>query len=606
MDYGYFYGSTPNNTVAANTVKRSQVFQATHDRAGDRLPSYRRSFISFTYGGKHIEDFELIACCESNTLSRGGYAEFEDLVTSYDIMDGQYYHGTHFKPNTLSLRLVTESMDEKKLNEFLHWFQGGRTRELILAEHPNRAIMARVSAPPQLELTAFEKKIKVRVGAAYYDTSTTVYKGFITLDLVADTPFWYAKQNILFKNADSEDTFQGLSIFSSDDHMKEALKVMYEDTVPSSELVMATMHFGTTQYALVGDEQPYSVIMVAINEQDPYTQPNNWAELENQLGYFKYEVEDQGAGTFMYVKGARISDNTQILGRIAGPTIGIEGADQTGSLSSANAYDFFYGGTAPSPTLLSFGVRLKPESVEVSTFIDTIANTYAPKDGKQYSSITVQSMHTKRFDFTTPNVVSSWNKAKQVLNNIIPGATSWGDLADTLRDQIRHPAVRAWAVQSIGYAMGVENIDYINDKSGVISTEGKDRLREILNNFFVIPEDVNGNWSTASFTFDSDLCLAQGTFRYWRAANSSINIVSTALNRITNHIADPDNFVTVTENVGDMLRSNWLFLEDHNEFTEEGLVRAWSNIAPQNAHKLTHNAPVPLNNLKLEYKNMYL
>jgi len=36
--------------------------------------------------------------------------------------------------------------------------------------------------------------------------------------------------------------------------MKEALKVMYEDTVPSSELVMATMHFGTTQYALVGDE----------------------------------------------------------------------------------------------------------------------------------------------------------------------------------------------------------------------------------------------------------------------------------------------------------------------------------------------------------------
>jgi len=53
--------------------------------------------------------------------------------------------------------------------------------------------MARVSAPPQLELTAFEKKIKVRVGAAYYDTSTTVYKGFITLDLVADTPFWYAK-----------------------------------------------------------------------------------------------------------------------------------------------------------------------------------------------------------------------------------------------------------------------------------------------------------------------------------------------------------------------------------------------------------------------------
>jgi len=31
------------------------------------------------------------------------------------------------------------------LDEFLYWFHAGEARELVLAEHPNRAILARVS-----------------------------------------------------------------------------------------------------------------------------------------------------------------------------------------------------------------------------------------------------------------------------------------------------------------------------------------------------------------------------------------------------------------------------------------------------------------------------
>jgi len=33
-----------------------------------------RSFISFTYGGKHIEDFNLIATTSGNSLNRAAYA----------------------------------------------------------------------------------------------------------------------------------------------------------------------------------------------------------------------------------------------------------------------------------------------------------------------------------------------------------------------------------------------------------------------------------------------------------------------------------------------------------------------------------------------------
>jgi hypothetical protein len=47
------------------------------------------------------------------------------------------------------------------LDEFLHWFAAGKIRELILAEHPNRAIMARVSEPPRLSVLPFEKPIRI-------------------------------------------------------------------------------------------------------------------------------------------------------------------------------------------------------------------------------------------------------------------------------------------------------------------------------------------------------------------------------------------------------------------------------------------------------------
>jgi len=47
-----------------------------------------RSFISFTFGGKKIEDFDLIATISGDRLSRAGYAPFQDTVSTYDNLDG--------------------------------------------------------------------------------------------------------------------------------------------------------------------------------------------------------------------------------------------------------------------------------------------------------------------------------------------------------------------------------------------------------------------------------------------------------------------------------------------------------------------------------------
>jgi len=47
-----------------------------------------RSFISFTFGGKKIEDFDLIATTVNNSLNREGFASFNDATTTYDVLNG--------------------------------------------------------------------------------------------------------------------------------------------------------------------------------------------------------------------------------------------------------------------------------------------------------------------------------------------------------------------------------------------------------------------------------------------------------------------------------------------------------------------------------------
>jgi hypothetical protein len=85
---------------------------ATHDGAGNRLPQKNRSFISFSYGGKLIEDFGLIAITDGDSITRNIYADFNDNVSNYDALDGQFYWNSHFEKYELSLKLVTDGITE--------------------------------------------------------------------------------------------------------------------------------------------------------------------------------------------------------------------------------------------------------------------------------------------------------------------------------------------------------------------------------------------------------------------------------------------------------------------------------------------------------------
>jgi len=81
-----------------------------------------RSFISFSYGGKNIEDFNLLATIDGDRIDRNAYSNFDNLTTTYDALQGQFYWGSYYKSNTLSLKLATDGITQVELDNFKYWF----------------------------------------------------------------------------------------------------------------------------------------------------------------------------------------------------------------------------------------------------------------------------------------------------------------------------------------------------------------------------------------------------------------------------------------------------------------------------------------------------
>jgi inhibitor of KinA sporulation pathway (predicted exonuclease) len=62
-----------------------------------------------------------------------------------------------------------------------------------------------------------------------------------------------------------------------------------------------------------------------------------------------------------------------------------------------------------------------------------------------------------------------------------------------------------------------------------------------------------------------------------------------------------------------MLRSNYIIIVDRNKPNSNGKVTAWTDASAQtnilnkqNAHRIYHDMNVPLKNISILYKNMYL
>lgn len=683
-DYGALNGmSAPNNEF--DLKRYTQVYQATHE-GERRLPFMNRSFISFSFGERldkngvmrpvYIEDFNLIAYTKSDSLDRDAYGSFSDLTSEYDVIQGQFYWGTFYHTNSLSLDLVTDGITQRELDDFKYWFRAGVVRELILAEHPNRAIMARVSSTPKLQLLPFEQRVEMPfdVGNSddnfytekIYHTSTTLYRGEITLEFVMDEPFWYAKQNILgtqnvvegyYDSYWTDANGQLVDVKSSED----ALKIIYEDHIPLGSSTNISVFLGGDIYASV-KYHDYSKIakeLLTINDQgekvpdqaayeagiaaaggDQHQASAFIAWTENNITRYyqggaiaqKYDgnIDDEQNDNWLgaIIAGAAMNDNTN-------PQSGIE------LPANGDPAYLYYAGNAPSPVKLTFtmvpqinaGMDQNNDRSALGYYIIVPKSKYTNVD-EPYNTITLTASMEHKFKFTLPTFWLNYNQVLQIFDNdnIIRAGNAWLTVRETIRDTIRHPVIRAWANRLIDAYDSLEA-----NGSGIIAShiapkgenESDESYAERVNNYYeslranlkegmsLLLTNNTGTPFSATFIFDGKTGEALGQFTYRDVSlleslqapeiiNDEIqfdSLSSQIRNTVQNNV---EYTITKTENVGDMVKSSYLILDERNVLNDKFQVQAWSELHPDYAYKIEHDVENGLENLHFRFNNMYL
>ena len=658
----------------------TQVYSATHRGDDSRLPYMHRSFISFTFGGKSIEDFGLIAITDGDRMNMEGSSQFENITTSYDVVNGQLYWGTFFQGNTLSLELATDGITQRQLDDFLRWFRGGETRELILAQHPNRAIYARVSEPPSLSLLPFEKKEKVKIGESSYETSTTLYRGEISLSFQMDEPFWYAKENIfgyfdetnqIYVDEWTDANGNKINIHDSSKN-KDAVKIMLEDGIPFSSMIADNMLLGnnivantslsggamvaefdsyrmefyrtsennsdfyassyivkyqvgtngdtpiystTPRYTLLFDDEltempadvPKTTTTAAIEYQDDFDRMFGTTGVT--VSAIKTFINEQLNSVERYYSNmqqttdprAIVADDDDDKSHALISGVYMTASEGIINLAPGNTNVenyFYYAGTAPAYPTLEF--TLTPKIEGGTYYIMTPANSFAATPGLEevkYNTFTIESERKQEFKFTTPNIYTSYNTAISLfINN---NGKSKNDVYEIMQDNVKHYAVRAWAMRILDY---MDTID-------------KDAAGLYMSYFFKdYDNDLAEYPSSATFSFDSKTGLAYGTFKYRDCTD--IDTLPQSASDWQSYCAGA-NFIEQTENVGDMIKSDWLVIKDRNYPDDNHFVRGWTNSTTEGksySYKIYHDVVggLPgiqnsgLQNVKLIYNNMYV
>lgn len=599
MAINYLIGRSPR----AFEEPKSQVYRATHIEQGgewQRSPLMRRSFISFTYGGKSIEDFGLIAITKEDRMNKSLYSEVHNLITTYDIRDGQYYWGTSMAARKIDLVLTTDGITEEQLNDFIYWFKPGVSRELILAEHPNRVLYARIAATPQMSMLPFEKPAKIKFNNKSYYTSTTLYKGDISISFISDEPYWKAI-NDFFPTyyADIENKMRKENLFlrraGHDVYHKiledpDFVKVIIEDHIPCAEQVL-------TSPILLGDNKMVSFDYSIVSPNDISNLPTgvNSHPLYND----NYIAEIDKLDTPLLFEGR---------------TVTIEDtAEKEVTFDSNSSKYLFYSGTAPCKPIIQF--TLKPQ-IDItrgalsSLYLKFPSNSYTKNNnltGKDYDTIKIGN---KEFNFTIPSVLADYNRAIALAYQFRFGA--YNEAGPEL--------VNERAAENLFKEMLKEKLHNRYVREFALKWNPNATLSTVP--FFCqqVVNDTNSHHYYQNFLFYMTGLLMENTID----ANS-IYDVTFKFNSLTGEatgyfmlpterfFADASQrFELVEINVGDMVRSPYLVIDQRNNFSESGLILEENCTELQFIHTNSSNPEYDppgtiysLKDFKIEYHNMY-
>ena len=510
MNYGSIGSGTTTPNVPVVNRERGQVFLATHDEQDNLLPSLRRSFISFSWGDKNIEDFNFIVTSEDRHEGNF-YAPFEDLTTKNELSDGQYYWGFSFSPNELELKLSTDGVTEDLLQSFKGWFQPGITRELILAESPNKKIYARISEPPEFSLMPFEESVKVKIGEQNFTTSTTKWKGDVTLKFIMDDPFWESVRAIYNEDLNS----------LSKTARQELVKSIFEDGIPHKD--MFNISDFENKYCFLANDQYITAIQ-----------------------------QDENSDFSLLLT----TDNRTNRPRV--------------DLNVNETYYIYNCGTAAVKPIVHFGFTpVWDDQTETSSlYISFPPNTYISNMSNQEPYFTIE-IGSHIFKLSTPGILASYNQAIKILSNDFKPNDDITELKRAFRDSISDVYVRMMTMAICELAINENWYSTLGicELNGALTSNFRKNFAICLKGMFTTNPN-NNNQNTFSCAFDS--FTGESTFSTYiltfdkdkiQAGPESGQILPEVLPWKTPSQNQQTTPIQVSQNAGDMVHSKYLIID---------------------------------------------
>lgn len=193
-----------------------QVQELTHG-----LMPWQKEYIDFSFAGRHISDFGLVAVTSGDRYSFKGSPEFQDETSTVNGVWGQYYWGTNFKTITYEYSLATDGMTERQFEEFKSVFQPGKYGQFYEDTWFNKYCYARVSKVVNFTFIPFQEEVEV-AGVKFQGR---IYKGECKLTLIQDRPFKYSFYQVL----DSKIS----DLHTLNDNGEAAVRMMYYNNIPA-------------------------------------------------------------------------------------------------------------------------------------------------------------------------------------------------------------------------------------------------------------------------------------------------------------------------------------------------------------------------------------
>ena len=187
------------------------------------LMPWGKEYIDFSFAGRHISEFGLVAVTSGDRYQFAGSPEFEDETSNVNGVWGQYYWGTNYKTKTYSYSLATDGMTERQFEDFKRHFRPGHYGQFYEDAWFGRYCYVRIKTVIDFTFIPFQEEAKV-AGVSF---PSRIYKGECKIQFIQDRPFMYSFYQVLDgKIAD---------LTNMNDNGQAAVRMMYHNNIPARD-----------------------------------------------------------------------------------------------------------------------------------------------------------------------------------------------------------------------------------------------------------------------------------------------------------------------------------------------------------------------------------